>query len=435
MRFGDLARQRQPQARAAALGGIERHQRVGQHRLAHAAAAVQYFDAQQACLAPHAQAHAVGRRARFVGILEQVQQRLLHLRHVQARGFHRQFVFEREADLAAQAVNELRPLQRLQARRRQLGKVRIAADESLQVPRTLLDGAEHRLQPVELAAARELGARVRQRRHRRQRIVQLVADDADHLLPGLHFLAPQLGRQLAQHEQRLHAAVEPELAARDVPGLFVVVGADGKQAVAAGPHRVAQRLGRRVQQFVQVVAFEPAPAVELAARRQVGVAHAARGIHQHHRHRRVLHHGVEQQFALHQAQALFAQRVAQGVVRAHQFAHLVAALPRQAEAEITVAVAVHRAGQRAEQRQHRLQRAPHRHRHHRQHQQQRKTERGHGRAQPRLQHQRQAHAHGQQDEGQARQPSCQRPSCAPDRGHLSRARCPAAPAAGTAPGG
>ena len=66
------------------------------------------------------------------------------------------------------------------------------------------------------AAAHQLGAGMRQRSDRRQRVVQLVADHADHLLPGLHFLAAQFGGELAQQHQFVLAAVEAELAARQV---------------------------------------------------------------------------------------------------------------------------------------------------------------------------------------------------------------------------
>jgi hypothetical protein len=47
---------------------------------------------------------------------------------------------------------------------------------------------------VVLAAARAVRPGMRHRGDRRQRVVELVADHADDLLPGLHFLAPQLLR-------------------------------------------------------------------------------------------------------------------------------------------------------------------------------------------------------------------------------------------------
>jgi len=63
-----------------------------------------------------------------------------------------------------------------------------------------------------------------------------------------------------------------------------------------------------------------------------------------HRHRRVLHHGVEHQFALRQALALFAQDLAQLPVRSDHFAQFVVAAPVHAEVVLAVAVAADAAG-------------------------------------------------------------------------------------------
>ena len=59
VRFGDLARQRQAEAGAVALGRIERQQRVGQHRLVHAAAAIEHVDARSAGRGARAAHHVV----------------------------------------------------------------------------------------------------------------------------------------------------------------------------------------------------------------------------------------------------------------------------------------------------------------------------------------------------------------------------------------
>ncbi|KAG1587713.1 hypothetical protein G6F46_014723 [Rhizopus delemar] len=95
----------------------------------------------------------------------------------------------------------------------QLGKARIATDEALQVARTVFDGGEDFRQPVEAFALHQHAAGMGQRSDRRQRIVELVADHPDHLLPGLHLLAAQFGGQQAYQQQVVRAAVELERAA------------------------------------------------------------------------------------------------------------------------------------------------------------------------------------------------------------------------------
>ena len=68
---------------------------------------------------------------------------------------------------------------------------------------------------------------------RRERVVHLVADDADQPLPRLPFLFAQRLAQVREHEQLVRAAALPELAAPDLPA-----------ADAAGERRVddARRL-------------------------------------------------------------------------------------------------------------------------------------------------------------------------------------------------
>src|SRR3546814_6615848 len=65
---------------------------------------------------------------------------------------------------------------------------------------------------------------------------------------------------------------------------------------------------------------------------------------------RVLHDGVQQQFALHQRLPLVAQHTAQLVVAFDQLAQFSPALPGDAAAAIDVAIAGHAASERAEQR-------------------------------------------------------------------------------------
>src|SRR5476649_150790 len=97
---------------------------------------------------------------------------------------------------------------------------------------------------------------------RRGRIVQLVADDADDFFPRLHLLPAQLQRQLAQQQQLVLAAVQAELAARQVEHFLVLAVAAGEQAVAAARQRLAQRRRRVLEQRGEAVALEPAAVVE-----------------------------------------------------------------------------------------------------------------------------------------------------------------------------
>jgi hypothetical protein len=104
VRLGDLARQRQAQAGAAALGGIERHQRVRHHDIAHAAAAVHHLHRHRVEAAPHRDLHVGGRRARFVRVLQQVEERLLQLRGVGLDRLLRQRAGDGEGHLQLQAL-------------------------------------------------------------------------------------------------------------------------------------------------------------------------------------------------------------------------------------------------------------------------------------------------------------------------------------------
>ena len=186
VRLHDLAGQRQSQAGAIALGRIEGHQRVLQHLLVHALAAIQHIQAQPLRqprqLHPHVIIGRIGFGAGFVGVLQQVQQRLPELRDVDAAA---QFLFrlllQGERDLLAQAGQEGRPVHGLQLWLGQLGKARIATDEALQVARPVLDGGEDLRQPFETLPLHQHAAGMGQRGDRCQRIVELVADHPDHL--------------------------------------------------------------------------------------------------------------------------------------------------------------------------------------------------------------------------------------------------------------
>ncbi|MNV54300.1 hypothetical protein D3C71_1464860 [compost metagenome] len=203
-----------------------------------------------------------------------------------------------------------------------------------------------------------------------------MADHPDHLLPGLHFLPAQFGSELAYQQQVMRTAVELERAPREVIDLFVVLVTlhaifafrlHREQAVATAADGVAQFHRQLLEHVFHALAFQLPAAVQQLACGQVGEHHAgnaiATGGDQQHRHRGVLHHGVQQQFALHQALALCAQHFAQFAVCLHQVTQFVIAGPVDAEVVLTVAVAAGGARQRPHQRAHRCggaaQRPPH----------------------------------------------------------------------------
>src|SRR5690606_39010888 len=97
-----------------------------------------------------------------------------HLPRVEAAGRRRVHGCAAERDLAAQLVDEVRPADVLQSRRRQFRETRVVADEALQVAGTFLDRFQYQVEPVRIAPAQQLGAGVGERGDRGQRVVELV---------------------------------------------------------------------------------------------------------------------------------------------------------------------------------------------------------------------------------------------------------------------
>jgi hypothetical protein len=208
---------------------------------------------------------------------------------------------------------------------------------------------------------RQLAPGVRQRADRPERVVQLVADHADYLLPGRHFLPRQLAREPLDLEQPVRAALQVERALRQVEGFLLVVDRRAEQAVAVLGDRARERLGRAGDDRVETLALERPAAVEQLPRGEVRIHDVAARLDQHQRGRRVLHHGVEQQLALEQVLALLAQHAAKLVVRGNQLAKLVAPARADREAEVAVAERDHAARQRANQRPDRPRQQPREH--------------------------------------------------------------------------
>ena len=177
---------------------------------------------------------------------------------------------------------------------------------------------------------------MRQRGNRRERIVQLVRDDADHLLPGGDFLRIDLARELLEQQQAVGQRVQQEAALRHMVDLRLAGELEREQGVAAALDGLAQGCGRALQVAREALAFELAALREQLARGGVGVEHRVGVVGQHQRERRGLDDGVEHQLALIQALAFDAQPVAEAVVGGHEVAQLVLGGARHADAEVAV---------------------------------------------------------------------------------------------------
>ncbi len=111
--------------------------------------------------------------------------------------------------------------------------------------------------------------RMHQRGDRRQRVVELVADHPDHLLPHPRFLAVELAGEPPQQHQLVAPLVEGEEALGDVEGLGFAAALDREKAVAA----VGQGLGHLRRAAADDLGEGPAgqpPAAEQDLRRPRG---------------------------------------------------------------------------------------------------------------------------------------------------------------------
>ena len=215
-----------------------------------------------------------------------------------------------------------------------------------------------------------------------------MAQHSDQLFPGRDFLAREFARQPLEQIQLEGPPLQDEGALREVKCFLDAVDFCGEQTIAlALPPRRAVPAGACVSASRNRRPLQAAAAAQQVPRGDVRVGDALVRIDQHQRDRRVLHHGIEQQLALHEVRALRAQRRRQFVVRRHQIAELVVAVRDQRHAEIPFAVARHRARQRAQHlldRPHDARRQPeHRQQRRRKHQQPARTRDCRASAQPR----------------------------------------------------
>src|SRR5207344_2063695 len=93
---------------------------------------------------------------------------------------------------------------------------RVAVDEGREVRSALLDRREDACETLRIRRERELLAGMRERADRRERVVELVRDHADHLLPDRDFLRRHFARELLEEQQAVRLAVQRERAVADV---------------------------------------------------------------------------------------------------------------------------------------------------------------------------------------------------------------------------
>ena len=197
-------------------------------------------------------------------------------------------------------------------------------------------------------AQRELLAGVRERGDRRERVVELVRDHADHLLPDRDFLRRHLARELLEEQQPVRLAVQRERPVADVEDLGLGPLRHREERVHAAVHGVAQRLRRLGHQIAEADALDLPPRAEELPRRDVAEDDVIVRVRQHERERRRLHDGVEQELALVEVQPLAPQAVAERVVLGREVADLVRPRRRHAHAEVAVAQAADAVGDRAD---------------------------------------------------------------------------------------
>ena len=226
MRLGDLAAQHEPDAGSAGFRREERDEQVGGVRQAGPV----IFDPElqrvgrAAETGPSEADPAPGLAGRIHGVPHEVDEELLELVAIRVDG-HGRPGLNRDPFVPFEAddpLDERRNVERRELRRRQAGEPRIGGHEPAQRLRACRDDGqapERILLPV-------FGRRVslQERRQaagdgldRRQRVVHLVADDADQPLPREPLFLAQRLAQIGEHQHFVGPAPLPERAAADLP--------------------------------------------------------------------------------------------------------------------------------------------------------------------------------------------------------------------------
>ena len=219
---------------------------------------------------------------------------------------------------------ERRERHRLRPRYWQSCEARVAFEEAGDVCHALGNRVEQRRQPRRgVRAARRHFGRMRQRAHRRQRVVQFVAHHPDGLLPRRRLLPRQFVRDPFDDHEPMRHRVQVKGADEDAIALFLSILVPRHQAVLAASQGSLQCGRCQLHEFREQAAIQACGAVEHAAARGVGKDDALALVEQQDRHRRALQQRVEQQLPLDQFGAFLAQDRAHAVEDGDQVADLV----------------------------------------------------------------------------------------------------------------
>ena len=184
----------------------------------------------------------------------------------------------------------------------------------------------------------------------RQRVIQLVAQHAHQALPCLQFLLTQGLREIGNHQQFEGQPVLADACAAHAPA----AGAARKRGMQGG-HRGTFEADVEVQ-FGGALAQQALGGGGQQA--LTGAVHQAQAmvlIEGEDGHGDFAHHGAQQGGGLHGAEALFAQRAAQGIDLAHDFAEGVVGAGRAAaHRKISLAQRAQQIGERLQGEHHAL---------------------------------------------------------------------------------
>src|SRR5579883_658737 len=205
--------------------------------------------------------------------------------------------------------------------------------------RALADSLECGGKLHRIAAADQLRARLRQRGDRRERVVELVTDDPDQLLPDPDFLPGELACDALEQIQAMSPALQQKRSLRQAKGLLDALDLHLEQAVASRLDGTPQRLRSLRDESGEILTEEAAAPAEKMSRSKVRESDPAMAVDQNQCDGGVLGDRIEQPLALHELRALRSQRLAQRVVSREHLADLVGPVDGHREGQVAVPVA------------------------------------------------------------------------------------------------
>ena len=200
----------------------------------------------------------------------------------------------------------------------------------------LLDRREHAREPLGIRSAGECLAGMRKRGDRRERVIQLVRDDANDLFPDRDFLRRHLARQLLEQQQPVRLAVQRERPIADVKDFSLGTFGHREKRIHPALDGIAHRLRRASEDLSEFQALDLPPGAEELPCGDVAEDDRVVRVSQHQCKRRRLHDGIEQELALIEVEPFAPQAVAERVVLVGQVADFVGSRCRHAHAEVAV---------------------------------------------------------------------------------------------------